>query len=467
MNRREELTDALIRRLTPGPREYTVRNTVVPSLSVRVHPSGDIGYVHFVAGRRMSLGPATLSTVEEARTDSRVQLSEGVMETLFGDFVSGIWWDSWVHRGKPSTIKWRGGHLDNHLLPEFGGLRLGHITSVMMHRWFDDYSRTAPGNVNHCLHTLRLILNRAVTCGHISSSPARRIKLNPGRKINRFLSREELDRLHEVLDRRDRSAKTRTSQRQQVDIIRLLLLAGCRKNEVVHLRRDEMTGTFLRLRDSKMGSRTVFLNREARAMIERRMTAGTEFLFPSPKAAGRSLCDRLNLRYAVRKVAGLEDVRLQDLRHTYAGHAVMRGTPLPVVSRLLGHSQSSEGTVRSVESNPTVVQRRAPGQSEWGSATAPAQPWCLAAANRPGDSRGPAGPTHPPRSLSAATRIGRRCRNRSCSSETKRTGPDHQVEKQNDIGPTPARIVTRTPYSRTRESSCRCKIQICPSCTRA
>ena len=111
MNRRKKLTDALIRGLTPGSREYTVRDTVVPSLGVRVHPSGGRAYVHFVEGRKVSLGPAAFRTVEEARADSRVQLSDGVAEKksipLFRNFAAGPWRASWIHRCKPSTIRWR------------------------------------------------------------------------------------------------------------------------------------------------------------------------------------------------------------------------------------------------------------------------------------------------------------------------------------------------------------------------
>ena len=345
MNRRTKLTDALIRRLKPGPREYTVRDTVVPSLGVRVHPSGGRSYVHFVDGRKVSLGPAAFKVIEEARAESRVQLSDGVTDKrsvpTFRDFVAGPWRDSWVHRCKPSTISLRDRLVQGRLLPAFGGLRLDRVTPMMIHRWFDDCSRTAPGTANLSLHTLRHILKHAVVCGHVPSNPARRIKLNPGRKITRFLSREELDRLHTVLDRHERSASTRESQRPQIDIIRLLLLTGCRKGEIVRLRRDEVAGTCLRLRDSKTGPRTVFLNGEAQAIIERRLTGGTDFLFPSPKGGNRPIDDNLPIWYRLRKEAGLDDVRLHDLRHTYASHAVMQGMPLPVVAKLLGHAQTT------------------------------------------------------------------------------------------------------------------------------
>ena len=345
MNCRTKLTDTLVRRLKPGNREYTIRDTLVPGLGVRVHPSGGRSYVLFREGMKVSLGPVNLKTVREARSESHAFMADGFSGgrtvPLFSDFATGTWRDSWVCRCKPSTINERDRYLETRLLPTFGPLRLDRITAAKVHRWFDDYSRTAPGGANHCLQVLRHVLNHAIACHHIASNPARSVRPNPRKKLTRFLSREELDRLHRVLDRHDRSEKTSPSQRQQVDIIRLLLLTGCRKNEIVRLPKQEVAENRLRLLDSKTGPRTVFLNTEARAIIERRMTGSSEFVFPSPKSPGRPLCDALSLWYVVRREAGIEGVRIHDLRHTFASHAVMQGTPLPVVARLLGHNQTT------------------------------------------------------------------------------------------------------------------------------
>jgi len=345
MNRKRKLTDAFVRRLASGDREHTVRDTVVPSLGVRVHPSGGRSYVHFGEGRKVSLGSPTLMTVGQARRTSLALSAGGIPDKtaapLFRDFVAGPWRDSWVHHCKPSTIRWRDRNLETHLLPEFGSLRLDRITAGGVHRWFDAYSRTAPGNANHCLQILRHVFNHAVACGHVASNPARTVRPNPRKKITRFLSREELDRLHRILDRRAHAKRITPSQRHQIDVIRLLILTGCRKNEIVRLRRDEVAGKQLRLRDSKTGPRTVFLNAEARSILERRLKESRDHLFPSPKDGGRPICDELPLWYLVRREAGLDDVRLHDLRHTFASHAVMQGTPLPVVARLLGHSQTT------------------------------------------------------------------------------------------------------------------------------
>ena len=343
MNRK--LTDTLVRHLKPQSREYTLRDTLVPSLGVRVHPSGGRGFVHIDAGRRTSLGPVAFKTVKEARRESLERLAAGddskAPVPLFRDFAVGAWRTSWIHRCKPRTIRWRDGCLQARLLPTFGFRRLDRITPAMVHRWFDDYSRAAPGGANSCLQVLRHILNHAMACGHITSNPSRSVKPNPRKKLTRFLSREELTRLHGVLDHHENLGRTSSSQRMQIDVIRLLMLTGCRKNEIVRLKKQEVFGNSLRLADSKTGPRTVFLNAEARAIIERRMAGDSVFVFPSPLESCRPLNDHLPLWYAIRREAGIEDVRLHDIRHTYASHAVMQGTPLPVVAKLLGHSKST------------------------------------------------------------------------------------------------------------------------------
>ena len=345
MNRRKRLTNTLVRNLKPQSREFTLRDTLVPSLGVRVYPSGGRGFVHIDGARRASLGPVAFKTVREARKESRERLATGnddmAPAPLFKDFATGAWRDSWVHRCKPATIRWRNWNLGSRLLPTFGSHSLDRITPAMVHRWFDDYSKTAPGGANSCLQVLRHILNHAMACGHITSNPARSVSPNPRRKLTRFLSREELHRLHKVLDRYEQRKATTSSQGRQIDVIRLLMLTGCRKNEIVRLKKQEVLGNSLRLCDSKTGSRTVFLNAGARAIIERRMIDDSVFFFPSPRDPGRPLCDELKLWYVIRKEAGIEDVRLHDLRHTYASYAVMQGTPLPVVARLLGHSKTT------------------------------------------------------------------------------------------------------------------------------
>ena len=346
---RMRLTDAAITRLRPREREYTVWDTQVAGFGVRVRPSGGTSYVLLVdAGgrtKRVSLGRVGVRSLEEVRRDCHARRANPERETetapacpvpLFRDFVAGAWKEAHFDRYKPSTRKTARYQLAAQLLPAFGAKPLDRITEAAIRRWFERHSRTAPGNANHVLGRLRQILNFAVACGHIGINPAAGIAFNRRPRLTRFLSREEIARLHEVLD-----AQTRKGDRQQADIVRLLLLTGCRKGEIMGLRWTEVRDGAMVLVDSKTGPRTVPLSSQARAVLDRQPRGESPFVFPSPLDPARSRCSALGLWDRVRREAGIEDVRLHDLRHTMASHAVMNGVPVPVVSRLLGHNDVS------------------------------------------------------------------------------------------------------------------------------
>ena len=340
------LTDAAVSRLRPGEREYTVWDTTVRGLGVRVRTTGGKSWVHLrrseSGSRRVSFGPVETASVAEARRaclarqaapepEGRAARKDAV--PLLRDFVAGEWRKANYDRYKPSTRKGVRSLLNTRVLPAFGSKRLDRIAPTAVRRWFDDFSRTAPGNANHGLALLQQILNFAAACGHIDTNPARNIKRNRRPVLTRFLSREEVDRLHRVLER-----QTGRGQRQQADIVRLLLLTGCRRGEILQLRWSEVHDERLILQASKTGRRTVPLNTQARAVLERQPRGTSPFVFPSPRDPSRPLSRDLALWYRVRREAGIEDVRLHDLRHTVASHAVMNGVPVPVVARLLGHS---------------------------------------------------------------------------------------------------------------------------------
>lgn len=252
----------------------------------------------------------------------------------FQDFVQGPWKTVCYLRCRPSTRKRVDSALRTQLIPSFGALRLNQIRPAAVHRWFDNYSQTAPGGANRTLDILLQVLNYAVECGRLTTNPARSVKRNPRRRLTRFLSSIEIDRLHVALDAHCGGE----SGRQQADIIRLLLLTGCRKGELVNLRWSEFDGDILRLNDSKTGPRIVFLNAQARAILSRQPRTTSHYVFPSPIDSSNARSSELSLWRKARRIAGIEDMRLHDLRHTFASHAVMQDVPLPVVSRLLGHA---------------------------------------------------------------------------------------------------------------------------------
>ena len=346
--RRARLTDAAIARLRPRDHEYTVWDTRVPGFGVRVRPSGGMTWVMLRStgkgSRRVTLGRVSAMGAEEARRACHARRASPEPERtaepekatpLFRDFVEGEWKEVRFDRCKPSTKRGYRWMLDVRLLPAFGPKPLDRIAPAEVRRWFDDFSRTAPGNANNALRLFRQIMNLAVAHGHVDRNPARGIERNRRPALTRFLSREEVDRLHAALDR---EAGKGEGFRQQADIIRLLLLTGCRRGEIVGLRWSEAHGDALVLAASKTGPRKVPLGTQARRILERQPRTESPFVFPSPLDPSRPRGPDLTLWYRVRKEAGIEDVRLHDLRHTHASHAAMNGVPVPVVSRMLGHS---------------------------------------------------------------------------------------------------------------------------------
>ena len=343
---RRKLTDAAIARLRPREREYAVWDRSVAGLGVRVRPTGGKSYVFLTgsggAAKRVSLGPVIAMTVEEARRECHERRARPAPAAparparavpSLRDFVEGEWKEAHFERYKPSTKKGVRSVLRGRILPTFGSRPLDRIAPAQIRKWFDAYSRTAPGRANKGLELLRQIMNFAVARGYSDNNPARGIRPNRRPRLTRFLSREEIARLHRALD-----GQTREDNRRQADIVRLLLLTGCRRGEIVRLRWSEVQSDGLALTDAKTGPRQVPLNVQARAILDRQPRTESPFVFPSPRDPSRPRSGELSLWYRVRRQAGIGDVRLHDLRHSHASHAVLNGVPVPVVSRMLGHS---------------------------------------------------------------------------------------------------------------------------------
>ena len=345
--RRVRFTDAGVGKLKPDTTEYAVWDSEVPGLGVRVRPSGHRSFVWHgrVQGEpiRATVGPVALMTVEDARKGA-LALSMGTAPPkaegrsgvpLFCDFVQDEWLPAYRRRCAASSCRTANRVLNRQLIPAFGRLPLDVIRRIDVERWFDAYSRTAPGGANKALEILGQIMNAALAAGHTDTAPSKGIAKNPRPKLTRFLSAEEIERLHRVLDR---PVVERPSHRPQADVIRLLLLTGCRKGEIMKLRWSEVDGDRLNLAETKTGPRRVWLSQAAQAVLARQPRGAGPYVFPSPRDPARPLSDTLSLWNRARKEAGLDDVRLHDLRHTVASQAVARGVPLSTVARMLGHA---------------------------------------------------------------------------------------------------------------------------------
>ena len=163
------------------------------------------------------------------------------------------------------------------------------------------------------------------------TNPCAGIKRYRRQGRERFLSTAEFRRLGEVLARHE------ADHTQAVAIIRLLLLTGCRKGEVITLKWRFYREGKLFLPDSKTGPRTVWLSSAAREILDR-VPRKSVWVFPSARTNGCLTAATIGWVWRrVRAEAGLSDVRLHDLRHSYASIALAQGETVLTIGRLLGH----------------------------------------------------------------------------------------------------------------------------------
>jgi integrase len=161
----------------------------------------------------------------------------------------------------------------------------------------------------------------------------------PVRKVERFLSGAEIARLAEALD----AEALRTGGRYPSAAIKLLLLTGCRRGEIVNLRWEhvDFDHECLRLPDSKTGAKIVYLNASARALLRELLRlADNPRVIPGVRAESASAAID-NTWPSVRNAAGLADVRLHDPRHSFASVGVAGGLSLPIIGALLGHKHAT------------------------------------------------------------------------------------------------------------------------------
>ena len=194
---------------------------------------------------------------------------------------------------------------------------------------------------NQVIVTLSRMINQAEVWGLApeGGNPCRFVVKYRQRKRERFLTEEEFRRLGRVLGAAGgRGPGCRRLQRRA---IRLLMLTGCRCNEILTLHWEDvhLDVNELRLRDSKTGPRTVPLSPAAvKVLAGLPRSAGNPWVIAGRRPGAR-LSNFNSHWYRVRKRAGLEDVRLHDLRHSFASRALALGESLTMIGKLLGHTK--------------------------------------------------------------------------------------------------------------------------------
>ena len=200
--------------------------------------------------------------------------------------------------------------------------------------------RDTPYQANRILEVVRKMFNLAEAWGLRSDggNPCRFVQKHKEKRRERFLTEEEFARLGRVLvEVEAEGAETPAT----VAAIRLLMLTGCRLGEIQTLRWEDvdLDAVELRLRDSKTGARMVALSSAAVAVLSALPRIdGNPWVIVGRKP-GAHLTDLQHPWRRIRARGDLEDVRLHDLRHSFASRALALGESLSMIGKLLGHTQ--------------------------------------------------------------------------------------------------------------------------------
>ncbi|HEY9453343.1 MAG TPA: site-specific integrase [Bradyrhizobium sp.] len=297
--------------------------------------------------RQYKIGPADVINLEQARRKARQIVAEALLGAdpqqkrremravpQLGHFVH----ERYLPYVRTYKTSWQTDEtvLRIHVLPKLGALDLDEVKtdaiSDLINRMRED--GYASGTMNRVIVILRYMYNlaRKWKVPGVTENPAAGLTAGPDVQRNRFLTEEEA----EALVRSIHVDENQTAARS----IMLLLLTGARRNEITFAKWDyvDWKNKTLLVPKSKSGrARVIALNQSAIALLTATpRIEGNPYIFPSP-VTGRPSASLFFPWDRIRERAGLSDVRLHDLRHSFASFLVNRGVSLYVVQGLLGH----------------------------------------------------------------------------------------------------------------------------------
>ena len=350
------ITKRTVEALSGQERERVVWDDDLKGFGVRVHPTGRKVYIVKTRYRgkpvKVTIGPHGAVTPAGARTSA----ADIITGARAGRDPAG--WNGRKDRAptmrelgrrflkeyvpshcKPSTAEEYRRSVELFINPRIGKLRVpdvqrNHIATL--HHGL----RETPYQANRTLGVLSKIFNLAEVWNlrPDGSNPCRHVKRFREEKRERFLSDEEYRRLGDTLDEAEREGSETPAA---IAAFRLLMLTGCRLSEIQKLRWEhvDLEAGELRLPDSKSGAKIVHLGAPAVAVlrgIERE--DGSPWVIAGRKP-GSHLTDLQHPWRRIRSRAGLDDVRIHDLRHSFASGGLLVGEGLPMIGKLLGHTQ--------------------------------------------------------------------------------------------------------------------------------
>lgn len=368
-----KLTKRSVEGLPVEAKDYLVWDRDVRGFGLRVYPSGKKTYLvqYRVAQRtrRFTIGQHGVLTAEEARTQSKLLLAEVArgkdpsavrQAKMRAPTIAGLcdrFLEEYVDQHcKPTTARDYRSIIRRLIRPHLGPLPIAEVTRADVVA-FHHKLRDTPYQANRAASMLSKLFNLAEDWGlrQAGSNPARRIKKFREEEKKRYLSDEEQARLGNVLIE---ALEEGSESVYAVSAIFLLLFTGCRLNEILTLRWDYVMSHHLELPDSKTGRRRIPLPREAYdILMELPREPDNPFVILG-EVEGQPLVNLQKPWRRIRKLAGIEDVRIHDLRHTYASVAMKDGIDPFTLKEILGHKNLTT-TLRYAHLADDAVQRAA------------------------------------------------------------------------------------------------------------
>ncbi|MDY8109405.1 site-specific integrase [Fulvimarina sp. 2208YS6-2-32] len=260
---------------------------------------------------------------------------------------------------KASTLPVDKGRIERHIKPLLGKRKVSEINQADIRKFLKNVSEGATasdtktvsrgraivkggkGTASRTVGLLGGIFTYAIELGLIQANPVRGVKRYPDKRNERFLTGKELATLGHGLS----AAEAQGLNGKALNIIKLLVFTGARRGEIEALRwsKVDTAGRRLRLEDSKTGQKSMPLNSAALDILlnlQERAEDRSGFVFPATDGDGHYV-GTPRIWSILRERIGLHDVRLHDLRHSFASVGVVNGAPLMVVGALLGHADHS------------------------------------------------------------------------------------------------------------------------------
>lgn len=352
----QKLTKKIVEASQPKDKDLILWDSEISGFMCKVTPAGKKSYflyyrTHDRRQRRPKIGDHGIVTCEQARGIAQrwlLEVSQGkdpssekqelrVMPTV-KELADQYMREHAPHK-KASSQKEDKRLWVQHILPTLGALKVSSLDRsdiAKLHHSFQHLPTTG----NRVLSVLSKALNLAELWGYRPnhSNPCLHIKKYGENKRERFLNQDEINSLMAALDEEE----VESQNPWPLYAIRLLLLTGCRLNEVLTLKWEEvdLEKQCLSLRDSKTGKKLVYLSTAA---IELFRDIPQEIGNPFVICGGKEGAHLINLQKPWRRIrakVGLDDVRIHDLRHTFASIAASNGLSLPIIGALLGHKQT-------------------------------------------------------------------------------------------------------------------------------